>query len=124
MTSLEFITSNRIDSLSKNDLYNLIIDKINDNRILVVERDLDPMEKMNLIAAGLERARHGIYAGIKMLEISVSVGNSGFLRNNSRDIKFNLITPGSSNIDQKEDGHYTITSGDESGHSEQSVSIF
>lgn len=123
MTRLEFLTSGRIGSLEKQEFYDMIIEKINQNRILVIEKDLDPMEKMELIAHGLEYAKNGLYPGIKMLEISVSVGSHGFLRNNHKDIIFNLITPGSSEIDQKEDGHYSITTTDQSGSSEQVVSF-
>lgn len=108
MAQLEFVTSNKIENLEGEELYDFIVDRINENSILVLEKDLDAIERMELIARGLERATSGIYAGIKVVEIKVSTGSGGFLRGKSRDLQFNLITPGNSQIEQKEEGYYSI----------------
>ncbi|OLS20580.1 MAG: hypothetical protein HeimC2_36630 [Candidatus Heimdallarchaeota archaeon LC_2] len=112
MTNLEFITSQKIDTYDKDQLYDYIVDKILDNSILVLEKNLDPMERMELIAHGLGRATDGIYPGVKLVNITVSAGTSGFLRSKARDIHFNLITPGNSTIEQKEEGHFSIITED------------
>ena len=115
MTSLEFITSQKIEHFSKDDFYDYIVDRIQNNSILVLEKDLDPLERMELIAHGLEKASDGFYPGVKLVNITVSSGNQGFLRSKPKEIQFNLITPGNSIIEQKEEGHYSIItdSGDE-----------
>lgn len=109
MAQLEFVTSSKIENLEGEEFYDFIVDRINENSILVLEKDLDAIERMELIARGLERATSGIYAGIKVVEIKVSTGSSGgFLRGKPRDLQFNLITPGNSQIEQKEEGYYSI----------------
>lgn len=112
MTNLEFITSHKIDQFSKTDLYDYIVDRIQKNSILVLEKDLDPLERMELIAHGLEKTIDGVYHGVKLINITVSTGNHGFLRNKPKEIHFNLITPGNSIIEQKEEGHYSIITED------------
>lgn len=108
MTNLEFITSQKIDTYGKEELYDYIVDRILNNSILVLEKNLDPLERMELIAHGLGRAVDGIYPGVKLVNITVSASASGFLRNKAKDIHFNLITPGNSSIEQKEEGHFSI----------------
>ncbi|MHA2252202.1 MAG: OapB/ArvB family protein [Candidatus Kariarchaeaceae archaeon] len=108
MTNLEFITANRASRIIKPKLYDFIIDRILDNKIVIIEEVFDPSEKMDLIARGLERINSKKYHGIKMLEIRVKGENSGFLRGKQKDLQFNLFAPGSSVIQQEEDGHYSV----------------
>ena len=108
MTSLEFLTSQKIENFSNNDLYDYIVDRIQSNSILVLEKDLNPLERMELIAHGLEKVTDGFYPGVKLVNITVSTGNQGFLRNKPKEIQFNLITTGNSTIEQKEEGDYSI----------------
>ncbi len=112
MTSLEFITSQKIDLFSKSDFYDYIVERIQNSSILVLEKDLDPLERMELIAHGLEKVTDGFYPGVKLVNITVSAGTQGFLRNKQKEIQFNLITPGNSIIEQKEEGHYSIITED------------
>ena len=112
MASLEFITSQKIEHLSKTDFYDYIVRRILRNSILVLEKDLDALERMELIAYGLEKSTQGYYPGVKLVNITVSTGNQGFLRGKAKDIQFNLITPGNSTIEQKEEGHYSIITED------------
>ncbi|MHA2028892.1 MAG: OapB/ArvB family protein [Candidatus Kariarchaeaceae archaeon] len=112
MTRLEFITSQKIEHLSKTDFFDYIVDRILKNSILVLEKDLNPLERMELIAHGLEKATEGIYPGVKLVNITVSTTNQGFLRSKAKPIQFNLVTPGNSTIEQKEEGHYSITTED------------
>ena len=49
MTQIELITSSRVEDLSISHLYGYILDKIEDERIVILEKSLDPQQQMELI---------------------------------------------------------------------------
>lgn len=79
-----------------------------DNKILIIEEMFDPLEKMQLIRRGFETTSDKNYYGMKILQIKIKSETSGFLRNKQKTHQFNLIAPGSSTIEQEEDGHYSV----------------
>ncbi len=105
---LEFITENRISHLDSADFFNFVIERVRDNRILVVEKELSHEEKIQLMAKGLEEVSNNSSHGINMAQIVVSSESNGRLRNKRKEVKFNLFAPGSSQIQQEDEGHYSI----------------
>ena len=111
---LEFITEHKISNLKTEDFFSFIIDRILDNRILIVEKELTAGETIALIARGLNEVVTETSHGINMTQITISSLTSGLIRSRKQEIKFHLFAPGSSQITKKDDGHYAIiTEGDE-----------
>ncbi|MHA2171859.1 MAG: hypothetical protein ACXAB7_18445 [Candidatus Kariarchaeaceae archaeon] len=108
MTNLEFITANRVSKIPKIQLYEFIITKVSNHKIVIMEDILDSKEKMDLIAKSFEKGNQEGYYGLKMLQIKIKGENMGLLRNKQKDINFNLFAPGTSIIEQEEDGHYSV----------------
>lgn len=106
---LEFVTQQRIAGFSKDELYSWIIRRVLDNRILIVERDFKPDERLEILTRGLLTANTETSTGINMIGIPI-MSSGGKLRNRHKKIQFNLFAPGDSIIDQKEDGHYSVRS--------------
>ncbi len=104
---LEFITENRISHLDSADFFDFVIQRVKDDRILVVEKELSAEEKIQLIAKGLEEVSNNTSHGINMAQIVVSSESNGRLRKR-KEVKFNLFAPGSSQIQQEDEGHYSI----------------
>ncbi len=105
---LEFITEKKVSKLDNESLYKFIIDRILDNRILIIEKYLNPVQKMELIAKGLEEAQTESCNGINLVQVTISNYSSGFIRNKKQELIFNLIAPGNSEIKQEEDGYFSI----------------
>jgi hypothetical protein len=111
---LEFITENRISHLDSNEFFDFVIQRVKDDRILVVEKELSHEEKIQLMAKGLEEVSNNTSHGINMAQIVVSSGSTGRLRNRKKEVRFNLFAPGSSLIQQEDEGHYSIVT--DGGH--------
>lgn len=106
---LEFVTSQRISGFSKDELYSWIIRRVLDNRILIVERDFKPDERLEILTRGLLTANTETSTGINMIGIPI-MSSGGKLRNRHKKIQFNLFAPGDSIIESKEAGHYSVKS--------------
>ncbi|MDH5404752.1 MAG: DUF2073 domain-containing protein [Candidatus Heimdallarchaeota archaeon] len=111
MTGIEFITASRVDGLSDNNLFDFILDRVSEDNIVVLEKSLDPEQKLNLIAKGLNYIQNEDYAGIKMFHFSIKTGTERRWKSENT-IQFNLIAPGNSEINQKREGHYQIKTND------------
>ena len=74
---LEFITEHKISNLSTKEFFNFIIDRILDNRILIVEKELTATERMALISKGLEEVVTETSHGINMTQIVISTISNG-----------------------------------------------
>lgn len=105
---LELITENRVSNLPLTELIEFVLDKVMDNSILLVERKLDAEERMEIMKRGLEVASNRTSMGLKMLNFSVKKEISGRIRNKVEEVYFNLFAPGSSVIQQEDDGHFSI----------------
>lgn len=109
---LEFVTERKIENLTSSELIDFIIERVMENRILLLEKDFEPEEKLELMAKGLMNAETDTSVGINMVQIPIEARSTGRLRNKPTKIQFNLFAPGTSKVDQMEDGHYEIKSWD------------
>ncbi len=107
MTNLEFITANRALKIPRLELYDFIVQRVLNDKIVIIEEIFSPAEKMQLIARSLEKSSTKDYYGFKMIQIKIKSENNRLLRG-KKDIQFNLFAPGSSVIEQNEDGHYSV----------------
>ncbi len=109
---LEFITARKIKNLDSSELIDFIIDRVMDDKILLMEKTFTPEEKLDLLTKGLTNAQTKTSKGINMVQIPIETKTSGKLRSKTTQIQFNLFAPGTSQIDQQEDGHYCVKSWD------------
>ncbi|MHA2503433.1 MAG: OapB/ArvB family protein [Candidatus Kariarchaeaceae archaeon] len=112
MTQIEFITSSRVAGMDPHNLYDFILDRILEDRIVVLEKEMDAEEQMELIARGLEKVNTDDGMGINFLPFYITTHVAGLLRNRMQDVQFNLITPGSSKISETKEGHYSVETQD------------
>ncbi|MCY3410460.1 MAG: DUF2073 domain-containing protein [Candidatus Heimdallarchaeota archaeon] len=107
---IEFITERKISNLKTSDeLFDFIIDRVLKNRILLMEREFNPEERLELMTRGLVAATTDTSAGINMVQIPIHREiKTGLGRSKHATFQFNIFAPGTSQIDQMEDGHYAV----------------
>ena len=107
---LEFITSSHVGHFSKAELLDLIIGKIKQNRILILEQELDADSTLELITRGLQEIEiDDRYRGLNMTQINIFQKDTGRFRSKISELNFHLITPANATIEKQEDGHYAIS---------------
>ena len=112
MTTIEFITSSRVEGMHDANLYDFILERILDDRIVILEKDLDAAEQMELITRGLERVTTDAGVGIQFVPFFIRTQVNGILRNKQQQVQFNLIAPGTSKIVEDTKGHYYVETKD------------
>jgi len=112
MTTIEFITSSRVNGLHDASLYDFILKRVLDDRIIILEKDLDAGQQMELIARGLETVESETGVGINFIPFYVKTQVGGILRNKQQEVQFNLIASGTSKIYEDKKGHYCVETAD------------
>jgi len=108
MTQIEFITSSRVEGLPDGNLYDFILDRVLEDRIVVLEKDLDASQQMELIARGLEKVATDSGIGINFVPFYVTTHVNGIIRSKQQEVQFNLITSGTSKISENQEGHFSV----------------
>jgi hypothetical protein len=106
---IEFITSSRIAGYSDHHLYNFILNQVLQDKIVVLEKELDYQQQMELIAMGLEKTVTDRSVGIKFMPFFVTTQVAGLIRQKQQEVQFNLIAPGTTNIAENDEGHISVT---------------
>ena len=112
MTQIELITSSRVEDLPISNLYGYILDKVENDRIVILEKSLDAQQQMELIALGLERVSKESYAGISFVPFFVTTHVNGRFKAKPQELQFNLIAPASSIIEETSEGVFSVTTKD------------
>ena len=106
--SVDFVPHSRIANLKGDVLYDYIIDKVSEEKILLIETGLEPTERLSLIQRGMERYSTN-FTGIKMLIIKVQGERIGkFFKSKNTGGSLLLVAPASTLIDQSQEGDFSI----------------
>jgi hypothetical protein len=107
MISIDYIPSSILIGLNQDELCEFILDKVNHDRVLLIERALDPDKRLALIQKGLERFSDE-FIGVKLLQIDIKTDGQGFFRSKSNACTLLLVAPGNAHIDQSEEGDFSV----------------
>lgn len=106
---IEFITSSRIAGYTDRHLFDFILDRVLEDKIIVLEKELDYQQQMELIALGLEKTVTDTSVGIKFMPFFVTTQVAGLIRPKQQEVQFNLIAPGTTSIAENDEGHISVT---------------
>lgn len=107
MFSIDFLPATLTEDLQGDELFTFILDRVTRDRVLLLEKDLDPEARMLLIARGLERFSDE-FIGVKLMQIDIKAESGGFFRSKQLASSLLLVAPGNATIEQSEDGDFSV----------------
>ncbi len=90
---VDFIPEVTVEKLSLPNRLDLILDSVANNKVVVIEKALEPQEELALIQKTMERVDADKFTGIKLFSLKSKVNNGKSFFSKTKELTFSVIAP-------------------------------
>ncbi len=105
--SIEFVPFGVLERYDVSSRVDFIIEQIKQDRILLLEMNMSPDERLLLMQRAMEQYDTD-FIGIKLHELRIRTKYGGFIRQKKLESSLLLVAPGDAEIIQKEHGILSV----------------
>ena len=93
VVGVDFIPEATVEKLPLPTRLDLILDSVANNKVVIVEKALEPQEELALIQKTMERVDADKFTGIKLFSLKSKLNNGRSFFSKSKQLTFSVIAP-------------------------------